>query len=64
MLGLGQWVEDYNLIMLGVQVLSNRASGYCSLASLSLSLPPLSLSLPLLSLLRSPLNALHSLLVY
>ena len=27
MLGLEQWVEQYNLTMLGFQVLSNKASG-------------------------------------
>ena len=60
--GLGQWVEHCNLIMLGFQLLSNWASRCFSLTLFSLSLSRSFLSLSL-SHLSSPLNALHSLLM-
>ena len=52
MLGPGQWVEHYHLIMLAFQVLSNI---YIYIRSFSLSLS--------LALFHLPLNALHSLVV-
>ena len=49
--GLGQWLDQGNLTMLGFQVLSNRSFSIYFCLSLSLSH------------LHLPLNALHSLLV-